>query len=272
MSWTPDPQALEQLKHIFKGTLSSNNEERRLANEALIQAKQQPEIENYLFTLLIDDGNGSSNGTSNGSTTATTGTTTTTRSDVRAAAGINLKNNILKNKSIDRTYLINNIMKGLMSPDSLVRNITGNVITSMFSIYGLDNWSSALTDLLNLIQQPPIGDNNNNSYIPHEAAMSALSKICEDSYLELDREFQNNRPLNYLIGEFLKLIEQHPSGKIKAGAIHCINQFIPLNTQSFLIVLDDYLNKIFNLAGHDGQKNNEVRKNICTSFLLIVET
>ena len=26
-----------------------------------------------------------------------------------AAAGINLKNNILKNKSIDRTYLINNI-------------------------------------------------------------------------------------------------------------------------------------------------------------------
>ena len=27
--------------------------------------------------------------------------------------------------------------------------------------------------------------------------MSALSKICEDSYLELDREFQNNRPLNY---------------------------------------------------------------------------
>ena len=165
MSWTPDPQALEQLKHIFKGTLSSNNEERRLANEALIQAKQQPEIENYLFTLLIDDGNGSSNGSSNGSTTATTGTTTTTRSDVRAAAGINLKNNILKNKSIDRTYLINNIMKGLMSPDSLVRNITGNVITSMFSIYGLDNWSSALTDLLNLIQQPPIGDNNNNSYI-----------------------------------------------------------------------------------------------------------
>lgn len=272
MSWTPDPQALEQLKHIFKGTLSSNNEERRLANEALIQAKQQPEIENYLFTLLIDDGNGSSNGTSNGSTTATTGTTTTTRSDVRAAAGINLKNNILKNKSIDRTYLINNIMKGLMSPDSLVRNITGNVITSMFSIYGLDNWSSALTDLLNLIQQPPIGDNNNNSYIPQEAAMSALSKICEDSYLELDREFQNNRPLTYLIGEFLKLIEQHPSGKIKAGAIHCINQFIPLNTQSFLIVLDDYLNKIFNLAGHDGQQNNEVRKNICTSFLLIVET
>ena len=107
-----------------------------------------------------------------------------------AAAGINLKNNILKNKSIDRTYLINNIMKGLMSPDSLVRNITGNVITSMFSIYGLDNWSSALTDLLNLIQQPPIGDNNNNSYIPQEAAMSALSKICEDSYLELDREFK----------------------------------------------------------------------------------
>ena len=46
----------------------------------------------------------------------------------------------------------------------------------------------------------------------------------------------------------------------------------PFEHTKFLIVLDDYLNKIFNLAGHDGQQNNEVRKNICTSFLLIVET
>ncbi|KAL6452138.1 hypothetical protein SBY92_001395 [Candida maltosa Xu316] len=227
MSWTPDPQALEQLKHIFKGTLSTNNDERKLANEALIDAKQQPEIENYLFYLLISDDEEK------------------TRSDVRAAAGINLKNNILKNKSLDRTYLINNIMKGLMSPDTLVRNITGNVITSMFSIYGLDTWSSALTDLLNLIQSSEI---NNQG---QEAAMSALSKICEDSYLELDRDFNNERPLNYLMSEFLKLIEHHPNLKIKSGAIHCINQFIPLNTQSFLVILDTYLNDIFILAGND---------------------
>ena len=44
MSWTPDPQALEQLKHIFKGTLSSNNEERRLANEALIKQNNNPKL------------------------------------------------------------------------------------------------------------------------------------------------------------------------------------------------------------------------------------
>ena len=223
MSWTADPQALEQLKHIFKGTLSSNNEERRLANEALIEAKQQPEIENYLFDLLISEDNNTTNGSNTGNGIIST------RSDVRAAAGINLKNNILKNRTLDRTYLMNNIMKGLMSSESLVRNITGNVITSMFSIYGLDHWSSALSDLLNIIQQPPI----NGKYIYQEAAMSALSKICEDSYLELDRDFNNERPLNFLMNEFLKLIEQHPSFKIKSGSIHCINQFIPLNTQSF---------------------------------------
>ncbi|KAK6881377.1 Importin subunit beta-2 [Candida tropicalis] len=263
MSWTADPQALEQLKHIFKGTLSSNNEERRLANEALIEAKQQPEIENYLFDLLISEDNNTTNGSNTGNGIIST------RSDVRAAAGINLKNNILKNRTLDRTYLMNNIMKGLMSSESLVRNITGNVITSMFSIYGLDHWSSALSDLLNIIQQPPI----NGKYIYQEAAMSALSKICEDSYLELDRDFNNERPLNFLMNEFLKLIEQHPSFKIKSGSIHCINQFIPLNTQSFLVVLDNYLSSIFNLAGNDnGQQNDEIRKNICTSFLLIVET
>ncbi|RCK66610.1 Importin subunit beta-2 [Candida viswanathii] len=266
MSWTADPHALEQLKHIFKGTLSSNNEERRLANEALIEAKQQPEIENYLFDLLISEDDSARNGTANGTTTSTT----TTRSDVRAAAGINLKNNILKNRTLNRSYLTDNIMKGLMSSDSLVRSITGNVITSMFSIYGLQHWSSALTDLLSIIQQP--ADPQHGKYVTQEAAMSALSKICEDSYLELDRDFNNERPLNFLMGEFLKLIEHHPDPKIKAGAIHCINQFIPLNTQSFLVVLDNYLGAIFTLAGNDSQLDDEMRKNICTSFLLIVET
>ncbi|CAK9435801.1 uncharacterized protein LODBEIA_P04800 [Lodderomyces beijingensis] len=255
MSWTPDQNAIEQLKHIFKGTLSPNNEERRLANEALIDAKQNSEFENYLFTLLVVDDS--------------------TRADVRAAAGINLKNAILKNKqheNIERSYLMANIMQGLASSDNLVRNTTGSVIASLFAIYGLDYWGSALSDLLHIAQQPLQPGNN---FKTQEAAMSTLAKICEDSVLELDREVNGNRPLNYLMAELLKLLDS-PSVKIKAYAVHCINQFILMNTQSFLVILDPYLSKTFQLAqetdGDTSAGGEELKKNICTSFLTILET
>lgn len=248
MSWSADPQALEQLKQIFRGTLSSNNQERRLANEALQQAKLQPEIENYLFNLLVVD--------------------ETAKSDIRAAAGINLKNSILKheNKGVNRQYLLDNILKGLTSNDNMVRNITGNVITSLFSIYGIEGWPTILPNLLELANV-----NDGSVLIVHnEAAMGALSKICEDSYFQLDKEYRGERPLNFLIDQFLKLLgNPGASEKSKAQAIHCINQFIPLNSQSFLVALDIYLQKLFELAT---SLNDEVKKNICTSFLLILES
>ncbi|KAK6458048.1 putative importin, protein [Scheffersomyces xylosifermentans] len=249
MSWTADPQALEQLRHIFRGTLSSNNNERKLANEALAQAKLQPEIENYLFDLLVVDN--------------------TAKSDIRAAAGINLKNSILKRTTTktppNRQYLLENILKGLISEDNMVRNITGNVITSLFSIYGLEGWPQALPQLLELANQiSPDG-----STTSQEAAMGALSKICEDSYLSLDVEYNGERPLNFMISNFLKLMGHPTSGKIRASAILCIIQFIPLKTQSFLVHIDEFLAKLFELAG---DANNAVRKNICSSFALILET
>ncbi|RLV90376.1 Importin subunit beta-2 [Spathaspora sp. JA1] len=245
--WTADPQALEQLIHIFRGSLSINNQERKLANDALELAKQEPEFENYLFELLVKD-------------------SSSVKSDIRAAAGINLKNSILKKSSSNnnRQYLLDNILTGLTCQDSMVRNITGNVITSLFSIYGLQGWPSILPNLLTLAKS-----SSGSTFIPQEAAMSALSKICEDSFSQLDVEFQGERPLNFLLASFLELLS-HPSDKIKSNSIHCINQFIPLNTQSFLVILDSYLTKLFELA-QDGS-SHEVRKNICSSFLLILES
>lgn len=248
MSWTADPGAAEQLKHIFKGTLSSNNQERNLANEALNQARQQPEIENYLFNLLVLDDSA--------------------RSDVRAAAGINLKNSILKSRHsselIDRHYLLENIFKGLLVLDNMVRNITGNVITSLFSIYGIEGWPNALVQLVELANT----ESPDETYIAQEGSMSALSKICEDSPYALDKEYNHERPLNFMIANFLKLMNNQNSGKIRSLAIHCINQFIPLQSQAVLVHLDDFLQKLFELAN---DTSSEVRKNICTSFSLILE-
>ncbi|KAK6204368.1 putative importin, protein [Scheffersomyces amazonensis] len=247
MSWTPDAQALEQLRQIFRATLSSNNQERNLANDALRQAKEQPEIENYLLTLLVVD--------------------ESTKSDVRAAAGVNLKNSILRQHRgtplPDRQFIKENVIKGLLSSDKMVRNITGNVITSLFSIYGLPGWPQALPQLIELAK----GESSQN-FITEVAAMSALSKICEDSYLSLDVEYNGERPLNYMIQNFLELTRHPHNGQIRASAIHCITQFIPLKSQSFLVHLDVFLINLFELAN---DSNSEVRKNICTAFAQILE-
>ncbi|KAK6465074.1 putative importin, protein [Scheffersomyces coipomensis] len=249
MSWSADPQALDQLRQIFKATLSSNNQERNLANDALRQAKQQPEIENYLLSLLVLDDN-------------------STRSDVRAAAGVNLKNSILRqsqgNALPDRQFIKENVIKGLISPDQMVRNITGNVITSLFSIYGLQGWPQALPQLIELAK-----GESSPRFIPEIASMSALSKICEDSYLSLDIEFNGERPLNYMIQNFLTLMIHPHSGQIRALAIQCITQFISLKSQSFLIHLDVFLSNLFQLAS---DSNEKVRKNICAAFSHVLET
>ncbi|CUM62660.1 uncharacterized protein PRCAT00000214001 [Priceomyces carsonii] len=249
MSWSADSHSLEQLKHIFRGTLSANNEERDLANGALNQAREQPEIENYLFEILVLDN--------------------TAKSDIRAASGINLKNSILKNdhplQTKHREYLMDNIFKGLTVKDSMVRNITGNVITSLFSIYGIDGWPQSLPQLMELANM----GSSDGVFDAQEAAMSALSKICEDSALQLDQEFNGERPLTVMVPYFIKLLDNPHSGKIRSLSIQCINQIIPLRSQAFLVHIDEFLQKLFNLAN---DPNSEVRRNICTAFSLILET
>lgn len=241
MSWTPDPEALEQLKAIIGGTLSSNNNDRNHANESLIQAKQQPEIENYLFYILVVD--------------------ETAKSDVRAASGINLKNIILKNANRgSRQYILDNITNGLLSNDNMVRNTSGNVITALFSIYGLENWPQVLGKLLELA-------NSSQNQKAAEAAMSALSKISEDSHIKLDVEVNGERPLDYLLSVFIKLMDS-PSSRIRALAVECINFFIPSKSQSSLAILDEFMQKLFVLAN---DSNEDIKKNVCRSFSSILE-
>jgi len=243
MSWTADAHSLDQLKHIFRGTLSSNNAERAAANDALVEARLQPEFENYLLTILItDDG---------------------TKSDVRAAAGVNLKNSILKSASQDRQYLLSNVLNGLLANDTMVRNISGNVITSLFSKYGLDGWPQVLPSLFELIEM------QSTNQFTQESAISALSKICEDSANTLQNQYNGESPLNTMIPKFLTLMNFPSSGKVRSLAIHCVNQFIPLKPQAFLVHLDQYLSNLFNLAN---DPHPDVRKNICSSFALILET
>lgn len=240
MSWEPNPTAIDQLKHILAGTLSSNSNERLQATEALDQAKLQDDFQNYLVFILVND--------------------TTTTSQVRASAGVNLKNHMIKNFNVkNNDYLLNNILKGLLDQDPFVRNITGTVITSIFSTLGVSKWPSVLPQLMELSET--------GNVTTQEGATGALAKICEDSCHILDTEYNGQRPLDFIVPKFIALTGAE-SSKVRANALHCLNQIILTKTQSFLIHIDEFLSRLFALAS---DQDPSVRRNVCTAFAYVLE-
>ncbi|GEQ71070.1 hypothetical protein JCM33374_g4751 [Metschnikowia sp. JCM 33374] len=242
--WQADPSELQELRRIFKASLSPNSSERTAALEFLSHAKNQPQFENYLCQLLIHDAEATP--------------------DVRAAAGIHLKNSVLKANLGSRDFLKENIMLGLMSPEPMVRNITGNVITSLFSSQGVAGWPNALAQLLSVPESPDAPTQSK------EAAVSTLAKICEDSAVVLDREYAGERPLDHLTARLLDIAASpNATSSMRAASVHCLNQLLPLKSQSVLVFLDAYLQMLFGIAA---DSSAAVRKNVCSAFLAILET
>lgn len=242
--WQPNSQELEQLCQIFKATLSSNSSSRQAAQDALANARDQPEFENYLCHLLVHSEQ--------------------VIADVRAAAGVTLKNSVLKNKNAPRDDVKAQIVAGLQLQDTTVRNITGNVITALFSAHGIERWPQVLLQLLSML------DDSNLSIQSKDATASALAKICEDSAYALDKEYGGQRPLDHLIPRVLAVAAAPGvSASTKASLIRCINHLIPSKSQLVLVHLDQYLQTLFGLA-HD--ESSQVRRGVCSAFLLIMET
>lgn len=233
--WTPDPAAVAELAAIYKATLSSSKSERSAANDALALARQQPHFENYLCHLLVHESGAPP--------------------EVRAAAGINLKNSVVKHSAADRSYLLASVMDGLASPHAIVRNITGNVITSLFAAVHAAGWPQALPQLLHLAETAPAPPSR-------EAAVSAVAKLCEDSGARLDDAL-----LLALVQRLLALAQApHASAPLKAHAIVGLNHLVPLPAAAAFI--DQYLQVLFALA-HDAHA--AVRKNVCSAFVLMME-
>lgn len=228
-------------------SLSRNKNDQTQAMELLAQARLQPEFENYLVEILVNDKSATS--------------------DVRAAAGVNLKNSVVKNPGKDRSYLCSEIMKGLLASDLLVRNITGNVITGLFSTCGVQQWPQALTQLSEMARNESVAMHS------REAAVGALAKIVEDSKYSLDsEEIGGERPADYVIGQLLGMLQTGMSGalaKFVATCVQAVSQFVPAKTQAMMVHMDEYLAVLFQLAGHP---DSGVRKNVCTGFLLVMES
>lgn len=238
--WQADPQQLQQLCEIFKATLSSNSALRLAAHEALTSARSQPMFENYLCHLLVHSDQ--------------------VTADIRAAAGVTLKNSVLKNKSAEHSDVKQQIVAGLSLSDTTVRNITGNVITALFSAHGIERWPQVLPQLLQMLEDSPLAQ---------EAAASALAKICEDSARSLDKDYGGERPLDHLVPRVLAATASSSStAATKASLLRCFNFMVPLKSQLVLVYLDQYLQTLFALA-HD--ESAKVRRGVCSAFLLVME-
>lgn len=254
-SWSPDEASLVQIVCVVIDSLSPLQEKRSHAMDVLETFKLQPELWNYLCYLLTEP---------NLSASLTSQLTASDIQNCRAAAGMILKNSLLQNsRDYHLEYVKQNIVKGLLSDNPLISNITGIVITTLFSTHFRQNRNdptgvTLLSQLLELM------------YSGNEASAKALSKIMEDNAQFFLLEWSNSvKPMDNLVASFLTFMVSESSAVIRAEAIKCLNQVIPLQTQSFIVKIDEFLVNLFQLAEND--KSELVISQICISLVELLE-
>lgn len=222
----------------------------------LTQAKSSPDIPNYLTYIFSD-----------GPMLRSLGLTPADLSLVRSSAAINLKNIIKSSyKTIGETvkaYIRASVLSCLQDDISQIRNFAGTVITEIVQRGGVLGWPQLLPELLSLAAN----ERGTTSSAAQEGAMNALAKVCEDSKEDLDKEYQGQRPLRFMIPRLLG-ITSSPIAKVRALAVASINAFVPQKPQALLTSLDEILTRLFQLAD---DPSDDVRRNICRSFVLIVD-
>ncbi|KAH8815861.1 armadillo-type protein [Xylogone sp. PMI_703] len=257
MAWQPQEEPLRQLSKCLKDSLSGQNQkQRKEAEDLLKQANQSPDINNYLTYLF--------------SSTQVPPSLNFSASEyhgVRFAAATMLKNNIRKSyKSIPPPSLDlirSSVLLALEDDNGSIRNYAGNVITEIVTHGGILSWPQVLPELLAMV------GNDSGTVKPQaqEGAMAALAKVCEDNKKSLDKDYQGQRPLSFIIPKLIQFsLNENP--RIRTLALSTLNVFIPLKSQSLLISLDDLLNGLFQLAN---DPSSEVRRQVCRALVQLVE-
>lgn len=272
MAWQPEAEPLAQLSRCLKDSLSGHNKTTQKSAEIvsgtclvmiysdvlqmLAQAKSSPHINEYLTYLFA-------------SSQVPPGLSFTSEEyhAVRSAAAIMLKNNIRTGyKTIPQSSLAfvkASVPLALQDKNPLIRSYAGNVVTEIVSRGGILGWPQLLPELLALI------GNDSGTVTPEaqEGAMAALAKVCEDNRKMLDKDYQGQRPLAFIIPKLISFTSDSKP-KIRSLALGTINIFIPQKPQALLACLDDLLGRLFQLAA---DPSSEVRRHVCRAFVQIVE-
>lgn len=185
----------------------------------------------------------------------------------RMAAAIMLKNDIKTSYKMipdsSKQYIRSVIPNGLQDPSPQIRSYAGNVITEIVRQGGIMGWPQILSELISLVENK----SGSVSQQAQEGAMGALFKICEDSKRALDKDYQGERPLNFVFPKLLEFTTS-PIAKIRANALASINVFIPDKPQAVTTNLDTLLLQLFRLAS---DPSDDVRKHVCRSFIQIAD-
>lgn len=242
--WQPQPEVLQQFTQVLQASMASDNKARTGALEQLDIAKATvPDCNNYLAYIFLQPG--------------------ATETSIRSAAGLLLKNNVryeYPNIPPDSLQHVKGAaFQGLRDPEPLVRSIAGNIITSIIYRGGVMSWPDALPSLLQLL------DDSDEQLA--EGAMGALSKICEDSASELDKDYEGTRPLNFMVPKFLAMAE-HSNEKLRGEALFCLNQFILPKSQSLFAYIDQFMARLFAMAT---DQSTLVRKNVCQALVMLLD-
>ncbi|KAL9123713.1 MAG: hypothetical protein Q9217_006884 [Psora testacea] len=255
--WEPDAGVVKELAGYLRNALSAYNPvAQKQATAMLTQAKSKPETPKYLAYIF-----------SNGQSIRSLNLSPSELTLVRSSAAINLKN-IIKSTYIyldedTRSYIRIFVLPCLDDANPQVRSLTGTVITEVVQRGGILSWPELFPELLSIAAN----DRGNTSADAQEGSMSALAKLCEDRKDDLERDYQGQRPLQYIIPRLLK-ITASPIPKVRALAIASINAFIPQQSDILVAALDAILEQLFRLAT---DSSSHVRRNLCRSFVLIVD-
>lgn len=225
-----------------------------------------PDLNKYLVYLLVTPSSSSSSSNSSNTANANNGGSNSDAAH-RSSAGVMLKNNLLhsyKSQTQETLeYVKTEIVRGLLDPSHMIRNISGNVITALVTRAGISGWPDILPQLMNMAE----ASGSATEVTTAEGAMSALAKICEDSAKDLDLNYNGQKPLDYMLPKFLGFMAS-PSPKVRSLSVACVNQFVSLKSPSLAAHIDGFLNALFNLAANDDFE--DTRCNVCAAFVGIL--
>jgi hypothetical protein len=276
MEWQPQPGPLAQLAQYLRDSLSGYDPAAQKKAEQvcdiaigglleqtlwltvlqmLKQAKESPDINNYLAYLSVTKAN-------------STGLTQESWHAARSAAAINLKNNL---KSLytsipepSKAYIKTTILAGLQDPNAQIRSYVGNVITEVVRQGRIVGWPQVLPDLVAMVA------NQNGLATPEaqDGAMGALFKICEDNRRALDQEYQTQRPLGFLLHKLLEFMTS-TNPKIRMRALASVNVFL---TEPVALTAREHINEILpRIVQLTNDGSEEVRRFVCRSFALLAD-
>ncbi|KAF2722862.1 ARM repeat-containing protein [Polychaeton citri CBS 116435] len=246
MTWQPQEQPLSQLAQCLRDSISGNSGVQKNAEQMLKQAKQSPDINNYLVFLSANQ-------------------QVDADQAARTAAAIMLKNHIRSSYGTwpdpIKEYLKLNILQGLQDKNTQIRSYVGNVITEVVRKGGILGWPQILPDIVTLVT-------SGSSQDIQDGAMGALFKICEDNKKALDKEYQAQRPLAFLLPKLLDFTT-YSNAKVQARALAAINVF--LNAPIALTAKENINQILSHFVQLSQNQNDDVRRHVCRAFALLAD-